>query len=289
MLTYNHEAYIKEAIESILMQKVNFKIEVLIANDCSTDKTAEIINNIKYNHSNGSVIIHIDRKVNLGMQYNFLEIIKKARGQYIAMCEGDDYWTDTLKLKKQVDFLEAHKDHTICFHKVQVLENNTLANCEITESRYNNITERPINLKHLLENGNFIHTPSVVFRNLIKEFPFEFTHSTVGDYFLYILLAKKGFIKRLDEVMAVYRRGVGVYSTLSSDEMQKQVLIYQACILSNLEDPEHKKILLAKHIYLIKEIIAKEQFQNSTISSFKLYQLIKLRAANFFKRKLRIS
>ena len=104
MITYNHEAFIAEAIESVLMQETDFDIELIIANDASSDKTHEIIESLVQNHPRKPSVQYINRIENIGMIPNFMDVINKASGDFIALCEGDDYWTDPLKLQKQKDF-----------------------------------------------------------------------------------------------------------------------------------------------------------------------------------------
>jgi glycosyltransferase involved in cell wall biosynthesis len=251
MITYNHQDYISKAIEGVLIQKTNFPFELIISNDTSTDKTEDIINEFIATHPNGALIKKFTQVVNLGMMSNFFFAFKKCTGKYIAMCEGDDFWTDPYKLQKQIDFLEANIEYTICYHRVKVLNKKNFIIHDITEERYNKIKNSPITLDDLLDVGNFIHTPSVVFKNVIKEIPYQFEFSSVGDYFLYVMLAKEGFIKRLDDVMAVYRSGVGIHSTQDRITMSKNMLIYQSCILSYLENDDQKKLYLKKQIKFI--------------------------------------
>ena len=120
--TYNQEMYIAEAIESFLMQKTTFSYEILIHDDASTDNTREIIK--KYEEKYPDIIKPIyqsenkySKGVKVGYEYNF----KRARGKYIALCEGDDYWTDPYKLQKQVDYMEANPDCTLCMHSVDLI------------------------------------------------------------------------------------------------------------------------------------------------------------------------
>lgn len=113
MITYNHEKFIKEALESVFSQKTNFQYEIIISNDCSTDNTDEVIKKIIDKNENGNLINYTNHKNNKGMIPNFLWSIQQAKGKYIALCEGDDYWTDPYKLQKQVDFLEANPDYSI--------------------------------------------------------------------------------------------------------------------------------------------------------------------------------
>ncbi|MDO9260985.1 MAG: glycosyltransferase, partial [Flavobacteriaceae bacterium] len=104
MITYNHENYIQQAIEGVLMQTCNFEVELIIANDCATDKTDEVIQEIIKNHPNSSWIKYTNHSQNKGMMPNFIWAMQQCKGKYIALCEGDDYWTDPLKLQKQVEF-----------------------------------------------------------------------------------------------------------------------------------------------------------------------------------------
>ncbi len=122
VLTYNHEKFISRAIEGILCQKVNFDIEILISDDCSTDRTPEIINKYKIRYGNIISVFHNEK--NLGVAENSYKMILEASGEYIATCEGDDYWTDPEKLQKQVDLLDAHPEYSGCSHKVTLVDEN---------------------------------------------------------------------------------------------------------------------------------------------------------------------
>lgn len=200
MITYNHSKYIKQAIESILEQKTNFDFELLIANDCAPDNTDEIVNEIIKTNPSGTKIKYYSHKKNIGIMPNFIFLIEKASGKYCALCEGDDYWTDSLKLQKQVDFLNSNIEYSICFHNVEILNKGEL-------KQYNSKKRIPETSTILdLANGNYIHTPSVLYRNhLIPKLPDYFNNAPVGDYFLHMLNAKYGKIKYFDENMAVYR------------------------------------------------------------------------------------
>jgi len=112
-ITYNHEPWIAKTIEGVLAQKVDFPIEYIIAEDCSTDGTREICE--RYAENYPAIIILLDSEKNLGFKENEKRAMEKVRGKYIAFCEGDDYWTCPDKLQRQVDFLEAHPDYSVCF------------------------------------------------------------------------------------------------------------------------------------------------------------------------------
>ena len=114
MVTYNHRNYIEQAIESALMQKASFKYKLIIGEDFSTDGTREIVK--RYADKYPDKIIPIFQQKNIGGRLNFIEVINKSTAKYIAILEGDDYWTDKYKLQKQVNFLENNFDCSCCFH-----------------------------------------------------------------------------------------------------------------------------------------------------------------------------
>ena len=114
-ITYNHEPYIRKCIEGVLMQKVNFPIEFIIAEDCSADRTLAICK--EYAEKYPDLIKLITTENNVGAIANERRAMKAAKAKYIAFCEGDDYWTDPLKLQKQVDFLEKNPEYSVTFHR----------------------------------------------------------------------------------------------------------------------------------------------------------------------------
>ena len=114
-ITYNHEPYLRQALEGFLMQETDFPVEIILAEECSTDGTRAICE--EYAEKYPSKIKYIYRDHNVGYNENEYEAMCTATGKYIAYCEGDDYWTDSLKLKKQVDFLESHPDYSVCWHR----------------------------------------------------------------------------------------------------------------------------------------------------------------------------
>ena len=119
MITYNHEAFIAEAIEGVVMQKTTFPFELVIGEDCSTDNTRAIC--IEYQKKYPDIIrLRLPEK-NQGMMLNWINNIESGHGKYIALCDGDDYWTDPYKLQKQVDFMEVNPDFALCSHSVYTL------------------------------------------------------------------------------------------------------------------------------------------------------------------------
>jgi glycosyltransferase involved in cell wall biosynthesis len=115
-ITYNHEKYIKDALDSFIMQKTNFNFEILIHDDASTDKTAEIIREYELRHPNLiKPIYQAENQYSKGVKVGKFNI-ERAQGKYIAVCEGDDYWIDPYKLQKQVDYMSANPECLMCVH-----------------------------------------------------------------------------------------------------------------------------------------------------------------------------
>jgi glycosyltransferase involved in cell wall biosynthesis len=204
MITYNHESYIREAIEGVLMQKTNFPIELIIGEDCSTDNTRKIVR--EYENKYPEIIVAQYPETNRGMMKNFTTVLQSARGKYIALCEGDDYWTDPLKLQKQVDFLEENPDCSFCFHASKTIRNNNPVNYLIHKPK-KIPADNKFEIKNaILNGGGFMATNSMVFhREHILKRPDWMNKSTVGDLPLMLHLASKGKIGYIDNVMSVYR------------------------------------------------------------------------------------
>ncbi len=284
MITYNQEKYIRQAIEGVLLQQTNFDFELVIANDCSSDTTDSIIQNLIQNHPNGFRIKYFKQSENIGMMPNFVFAMQQCTAKYVALCEGDDYWIDPLKLKKQVDFLENNQEYVLCFHKVNILNTNN----EIVDDFITKIPENYETLITLAQLGNYIHTPSVVFRNIIKEFPFEFLKTPIGDYFLYLLLAEHGKIKHLEEIMCVYRYGVGVFSSESRISFAKSNLNLYTCLVSYFEDEKIKKILLERQLSAVNSLeqAVKSEYKNSFVSNHLFFRTIKFLNENRKKPSL---
>jgi len=236
MITYNHENYIRDAIEGVLIQKTNFPIELIIGEDCSTDNTRKICQENKAKYPDKIKLLLPEN--NLGMMTNFITTLKACKGKYIALCEGDDYWTDSYKLQQQVDFLEGNTDYSICFHKIQIFKEpeNKLVPDYITRE-VNETTDI-----YELAKKNYIHTPSVVFRNIIERYPKELYKSPVGDYFLLMLIAQYGKIKKIDDVKAVYR--VSQNGTWNGKkDQQKDILTYLNLMINYFQDERVLTIL----------------------------------------------
>lgn len=207
-LAYNHERYIKEALDSFLTQQTDFNYEVLVHDDASTDNTAKIIKEYELKYPNIiKPIYQTENQYSKGIKISWAFAYPKARGKYIALCEGDDFWVDLLKLQKQVDFLEMHDECSLCVHRAIVYDNATKSKIgEIRPSHQNSYfsTEQII-----LGDGDIFATNSMVFR---KEFaltlPKFYLNAPIGDYPLNIYLSLCGKVYYFDDCMSAYRVNV---------------------------------------------------------------------------------
>ena len=210
IVTYNHAKYIEQCLNSILSQKTNFSFEIILGEDESSDNTRTICidyakrypEKIKLFLRSRKDVIYING--NATGRYNFLENLKACRGKYIALCEGDDYWTDPLKLQKQVDFLEANPDYAI--HS----GNACYLNYKEGEKIYDDNESHTFDINDFITKNNLI-TLTVMFRkpnsldiNMLKNIVY-------GDWGLYVLILKENGYKALrsSEVFGVYRKHNG--------------------------------------------------------------------------------
>ena len=286
MITYGHEKYIRQAIECILMQEGDFDLELIIANDCSPDNTDVIISELLKSHSKADKIRYIKHKKNIGMMPNFIFALEQCNGNYIALCDGDDYWTDPYKLQKQVDFLEANPDYVLSFHKIKILKPNG----ELVDDFITKVPENYETQETLARLGNYIHTPSVVFRNVIKEFPPEFSLSPIGDYFLYMLLSEYGKLKYFDEEMAVYRYGVGIHSTHTQIKMAKANFKLFTLLLSYFNNPKINQILLDRQLNAFDNLenLIRSEYREAFVSHHVFFKALQsLQDPGKFWRKLK--
>jgi glycosyltransferase involved in cell wall biosynthesis len=216
MITYGHEAYLKQAIESVLMQECDFEVELILANDCSPDNTDSIVEKILHTHPKAHWIKYTKHQPNKGIALNFAWTLANGNGKYIAICEGDDYWTDSKKLQKQIDFLENHKEYSMACNSSSEIDENG------KEYKVAKRNEDIINLALVLKEGWFIRTASIIFRKeAIKNgFPDFFFTAYSTDYILQVMILKTGLCKYFPEVMSAYRNHQG---GISQANKKKQI------------------------------------------------------------------
>lgn len=214
MITYNHEKYIAEAIKGVLMQVTDFDIEFIIANDASIDTTHSIITELAVNSKNVT-FNYINHPVNIGMIPNFMLALKECSGKYLAICEGDDYWTDPLKLQKQVDFLEANHDFNLITASVRRFYQNADKYVDPTPFEDYTFTYKDMIVR------NHCVTCITLIRNFIKnDGSFEFFDDRGADSQLWIkALGKTGKGRKVNEIMGVYRTHDGGVSAIAKKKM----------------------------------------------------------------------
>lgn len=253
-ITYNQEKYIRQTLESIVSQETRFDFEVIVADDCSTDKTPTIIQ--EYEKQYPKIFKAVLRKKNLGPWQNFTDAFKQAKGDYIALCEGDDFWTDKNKLQKQADFMEKHPDYTLCFHPVKVFFENGEEKDSVFPDKRSGFT-----VENLLQN-NFIQTNSVMYR---RRRTYEDLANDVmpGDWYLHLYHAQFGKIGFINQVMASYRRQPGgiwwdSFNNIDSIWRKYGVLhlnMYKEVLNLYQNDPKNKKIIITHINELLSTLI----------------------------------
>lgn len=284
--TYNHVNYVRQSIESILYQRTNFKVEIIVHDDASSDGTSEIIKEIEQQYPDlFSNILHVENQWSLGNSV-MIPLFTKSTGKYVALSHGDDYWSDPYKLQKQIDFLESNAEYSICFCATTI-ENNTS----------NEILRYPAYVEHVsgkkrageietpaeittteeLAIRNYIHTPSVVYRNtfISETYPDYLIQVPIGDWPLYMHLSRYGKIKFLRDSMAVYRvHGGGVYSTLNTDKTAlSQLKVYAYMITSGFFEPKYCDIWKDNSRQAMRDLLSRYNADDKTkwLPLFELY------------------
>lgn len=219
-ITYNHEKYIAEALNSFIMQKTSFNYEILIHDDASTDRTAEIIRD--YEQKYPDLIKPIYQKENLYTKDVDIDDLntERATGKYIAVCEGDDYWLDPLKLQKQVDYMEAHPECTLCVHAAYIVN---VVGRKIKPVRPS-VGNKIFTIEEVIEGGGGLFATNTMMypRYLDPNKPDFYKKAPVTDYPLVIYLALNGQVYYIDEYMAAYRKGVsGSWTNTEQSSLEK--------------------------------------------------------------------
>ena len=283
ILTYNHEKFIAQAIESVLAQRVNFNLEILIGNDCSTDATGKIVNDYALKHK--ELIKVFTPSQNLGALKNEKLLFDNASGKYICFLEGDDFWTDEFKLQKQVDFLEANVDCGLTHGDV----NHYYENTGITEYRVNKLNsfkvpEGFIFNELMKPEPFFIKTATVCFRKELISIHFDYELAirenwVLTDWPLWLVIAYHSKVHYFDEVFATYRLLNESASRTVSPEKKYNF---------------HKSLYRIKQYYiekykcddLVKELLAKEYYRGLIKIGFNMNDKVIIEdAINLLKQK----
>ena len=278
VITYNQERFIVQALQSVLMQEVNFEYEVVIGEDCSTDRTREIVLQFQKEHPLLVRVILHDK--NQGPELNFIQTLQACRGKYVATLEGDDYWTSPHKLRIMVDFLEAHPEFSECFHLVEVVREN--------EDKEADFFPGPVGVRgifpvkdpakdvfHLedLLTSNIVATSSAMFHSKVRDrLPaWFFTNQVkVRDWALVILNAAQGRIGLIKEVMGVYRiHREGIWSRTDAVGRIKETITMLQLIDAHLGFQYHKA--LENTVSQLRSRLALEQARDPMSTLLQIY------------------
>lgn len=244
--TYNQSEYIQQCIESVVSQKTSFDFEILLGEDESNDGTREICQDLARKYPE-KIKLFLHKRENVIYingkptgRYNFLHNLRNVKGNYIAFCEGDDYWIDESKLAKQVDFLESNLDYSVCCSQVNIVDSKGLF------IELSNIDSPEVILHKDLLKGNFIHTPSVLIRanSLPSILPKWMNIMPMADWPIMLLASQNGKIKLMKQPLAAYRtHDKGVWSTHTS--FQKLLVGFKSrrILLAELPKKAHSTLL----------------------------------------------
>jgi len=200
---YNHEKYIRSALDGFVNQKTNFRYEVLINDDASTDHTAAII--AEYEAKYPDIIKPVyqtENQYSKGVSITKSILFPQSKGKYTAICEGDDYWCDENKLQKQVDFLESHEGYAACVHNTRLMDCRTGGSWPM----YKGDQDRDLTFKEVVNySAACFHTSSILCRREWFCIPDELRANGFGDYPRAVYMRLNGKIHYLKDIMSVYR------------------------------------------------------------------------------------
>lgn len=233
VVTYQHINFIRQCLDGILMQEVDFEYEILLGEDDSTDGTREVCMEYAKKYPDKIRLFLHRRENNIKIagrptgRFNFLYNLYSARGKYIALCEGDDYWNNDFKLQTQVKYMEKYSNVSLCYGNATSLkEDKKVELGELIQSKRKPI----IGIKEIVIRNQCI-TNTVLFRSNALKIPFGFENAPYGDWALYCSLAMQGKIAYLDEVFSIYRiHEGGIFSHLDEGTQLKNEIITQKFI-----------------------------------------------------------
>jgi glycosyltransferase involved in cell wall biosynthesis len=262
VITYKHEKFIGQCLEGIVMQKTNFRFEVIVAEDCSPDGTRKVVE--EYEKKYPDIIKAIYQSKNVGAHRNAYEFLyPRLTGKYVAVCEGDDYWTDPYKLQKQIDYLEQHPEVSLTFHRVKSVDadDNMLT---VQDSNSDIIYYDWKDIYHM-----HVPTLSAVYRNVITPLPKEIFKAFSGDMFTFGMLACHGNAADMGFIGAAYRKHAGgVFNSKSRVEQWKKALLtrrlMQGCSYFNKD----QKREITKNFHFRKNLYMKHFLKKGEIGNF---------------------
>ena len=249
MLTYNHEKWITQAVESVLVQETDFDYELTIVEDCSSDGTRDVV--IDFQKRFPECIRLKLSEENGEYRENLAAAFLDSSGEYIAQLDGDDYWTSPHKLQKQADYLDAHPECVMCFHNVRVFdESGAVEPWHLNSSAQEEIT----GLENLLVVNYIASCAPMLRQGVIEEFPEWYYTAAWADWPLYLLHAQHGKIGYLDEVMGARRfHSGGMWAGLSSAQKVEHTIRFYEHIGPNF-DARHRAIIQGRITELSRKL-----------------------------------
>ncbi|ANQ48430.1 glycosyltransferase [Flammeovirga sp. MY04] len=264
MITYNHEKYIKEAIDGVLKQNCKHDFELVIGDDFSTDDTYNIC--LDYALKYPDKIRLLESKSNIGVMNNFIRTLNNCSGEYVALCEGDDFWLNPDKLNKQINYLDFNTNCQLSFHKVNAIKNNKLQK----DTRFYGF-KSIFKFEDLITDWN-VNTCSIVFRNNFK-FPEWIKDVYAGDKFIVYFNLMLGYAKYFNEPMAVYRdHSENITNTYQKKNIKKVIHNYLTHLdkFSKIYPQKNKSINKAKKISKISYLMGTNKSLKLKLEYFKL-------------------
>lgn len=271
IITYNQKDYISQCVDGVLMQQIDFPFEIIIGDDNSTDGTREIL--IEYQKKYPEIItLNLRKEKGKGIpgKENFVTTLQMCKGEYISLCDGDDYWTDPLKLQKQISFLETNTEYVM--HSANAMQISTDPEFN-NKPIFNNSTDSIFELKDFLLNNNIVAC-TTMFRNIDFRFPKSFKNVAFGDWFLHVILMKNTGLKiyRSKDIFSAYRiHDKGVMNTLGISNNYSMHIIQIITVHNYLgkkkfEDKE-KEVL--NYYFLEKyRLVLKDKFYFKALKAF---------------------
>ena len=220
---YNHEEYITGAIDSVLMQRVDFPYEIIIGDDCSTDGTSRIVDDLQRAHPELIRVIRPAKNLGDNGKPMFVETLKAARGQYIAMLDGDDYWTDENKLAMQVAVMERDPACTMtCHNAIRVFDDGTEPVPYVSAQLPQILTT-----EKMLEHNYLPGCSPMIRAELVSQLPPWYYAAPWGDWPLYLFATETGTVRYINEVLGAYRvHRMGAWSGLTEEAQAAQQLLF---------------------------------------------------------------
>lgn len=239
VISYNHEKYIKQCLDSIINQECDFNFEIVIRDDCSSDCTGKIIS--EYRDRYPGIIKYIDDKINIGANKNLRTVFAACQGKYIAVCEGDDYWTDPLKLAVQVGYFSSNPALTFVSHACHLHDQQGLNKVAYI---FGSSIDKKIDCHDVLNiAGQFAPTASYMFtRESVDALPKWFDEAPVGDFFIEMYALSVGDGVHVNRPMSAYRiSSDNSWSTQNNEKNSKRMLKFSEkmtwCLREMVEDP----------------------------------------------------